>query len=1670
MKTKITLLLLFNFLCSSFYAQTPSGVALNWNSYTGCQLFGEVRGDRGKDPVLLDDIIDGHCISVCRESTITYTLSGNLAANPNTTWTVIGGTIVSQSNTNCVINWHGLGSGSLTLTTTSLTGVITKTICFEKVEIPSASFTIAPFTDPDKDIFGCSLQNIYFTNLSTTNGGSGLYSYYWDFGDGTTSTAFAPTHIYNADGTYTIKFVVTNSCGCSSIFGKTIKIGEKGFDISCPSVVCDGQTASYSLPFDGTAFCHNNYNWIVAGGNAVNQNDGSVDVTWNNIDASGFGTVTFDPRDCNLSCGQITTIRVPVIQTHGTILGNSTTCLNSQERYVLPQWPATIFTWSIVGNASGAIAQVIHTDQRNEVIIQPHVSGAIVLRCTYENTLLHCGGTAEFTINVINVMAINGPDNVCQNSTGNYNIPSGESSSWTLKNSLGTTVGSAANSNTFNFNFTTPGNYTLIIAGNSSCPSNTKMITVIPTPTAAPSIQGALFECPNSPYTYTVPGSNTGGLYNWQVTGGSFTGANTGNSVVIQFDNSATHTVSVVNQSQNPIQCNSATTAITVVKQPINASISAANFEICANTNATYTAIKFGSSPEDPFTDGDTYNWSIWNDTNTLAAPTLGSVTTGQGTNTINILWNNVTAVTTVTLRLVIQKCTITQTFTKTITIKPVAQIAITTPVTSICSGSPITFTVISTNAVTLDPSTQVTWNYGNGMSVVTTGLTSSTTYYNTSPNAIPRSVTATITNPNGCTGTAVSLVKVITILPAPNAAISITSGGNAFCPPTPITTVLTATGTAGATIQWFKAGSATVLGTGATLAVNNTTSMGYGSYYIIATNAAGCSTISNYVNIVQLCPSAPCTISPAQTVTNTSAIGCISPTTTTNCNCGTINLVGTATGSPSSDFWTIIGPNAANSWNNYTGSSIPPSPLTTPLEPGDYNIFHQAEYTCTNGQPALIPAFIKITVPYVANFTSTIQCSGTSNSYNIALINTSPFYEPVDTRTYTYYIGTSAAGPWTLVGNNINNPDYTINGQTPGNYYLRLVITGKLNGVAQTPCEKIKPLSIATNTMQYIYANPDPVKCHDTAVTFGLNGFSNPGDTYLWTFDGGAQNTLLIPQRVFTNSGTQAVSLQITNKYGCLKPLLTYNVTIPAKCFNGTVTSTTTPSSVCAGNSITLQYTPNSDNCGVPNAYTWMNGNLPLGFTTPTVPVSSEGFYWVKVSSSNLCTYETPNRISPVINPFPTLDTTAVPTYCRMVAIPVSITTNAPTIAWVLDGSAYTTFDNQSSIVIPANINLAPGTHSLVVTVTTLQGCSKTATITITIANSPPAPVISPTLISCDPYVIQLTATGSFGNYNWSNGASGSNTITVNNGGPYEVVVSAGGCSARSQIDVPKSPDDYLWVFPAGCFTGCSNSLGTLIGPSILPVRGWQWTVDQNSLASGTGAVPPQDLNQSGVYNLTLNTGFCTKTSTDLNYTLVDCPHCPLEVYIEKLESQDSPFCTVTMDIVVYNSSGNPLPITVSCPNNEVIVSANSFIAQPGGPNIFHVTVTPINGFNGGTLALFVIGFDTKSNQICNTPLLFNMPSCLPTGKMQNPSLKTDNILLIAPNPSKGVTSISFSHSIAPTITVYSLLGVELASYKATTTVGSWELNTTGLPSGVYVVVMKENNQVLMQQKLVVE
>ncbi len=59
---------------------------------------------------------------------------------------------------------------------------------------------------------GCAPLTVNFTNLST----NGL-TYLWDFGDGSTTTTFSPTHTFTAAGVYTVRLSAANSNACFKV-------------------------------------------------------------------------------------------------------------------------------------------------------------------------------------------------------------------------------------------------------------------------------------------------------------------------------------------------------------------------------------------------------------------------------------------------------------------------------------------------------------------------------------------------------------------------------------------------------------------------------------------------------------------------------------------------------------------------------------------------------------------------------------------------------------------------------------------------------------------------------------------------------------------------------------------------------------------------------------------------------------------------------------------------------------------------------------------------------------------------------------------------------------------------------------------------------------------------------------------------------------------------------------------------------------------------------------------------------------------------------------------------------------------------------------------------------------------------------------------------------------
>ncbi len=91
---------------------------------------------------------------------------------------------------------------------------------------------IQALTTPDASISLNNNEGCRPLTVQCVNSSSNATSYLWDFGDGTTSTAFAPSHTYTQNGIYYVKLTAMNSNGCSDVtLPYTVKVKGPGANI-----------------------------------------------------------------------------------------------------------------------------------------------------------------------------------------------------------------------------------------------------------------------------------------------------------------------------------------------------------------------------------------------------------------------------------------------------------------------------------------------------------------------------------------------------------------------------------------------------------------------------------------------------------------------------------------------------------------------------------------------------------------------------------------------------------------------------------------------------------------------------------------------------------------------------------------------------------------------------------------------------------------------------------------------------------------------------------------------------------------------------------------------------------------------------------------------------------------------------------------------------------------------------------------------------------------------------------------------------------------------------------------------------------------------------------------------------------------------------------------------
>ncbi|MGB3007993.1 MAG: hypothetical protein WBC06_15875, partial [Chitinophagaceae bacterium] len=332
---------------------------------------------------------------------------------------------------------------------------------------------------------------------------------------------------------------------------------------------------------------------------------------------------------CGGICGNAATLIVPVLWNNIPINGPDPVCVGSTTTYSLPAMPGTFYTWTVTGAGGGTIVGPnLNTPTINVQWSGP--PGNAIITCNYNNPYSGCSGSSTKPVKVRDKFVATGPSLVCSGTTGYYSVTGGGPANWTITPATGYTVaGAMTNVNGISVNWITAGTYTITAtpttatAANYCNPNSIINVVVKPTPVLN-NIVGPTNICPGSYYTYSVS-SNMPGTFSWTPSAGgtiiSPMGVNT-DSVIIQWIGAGPHSITV-SQTVNGCTGTKQLTPITNVP-PVTISGTAS---VCRDQAPPPTYTATGGLP------AGSYTWAI-------VPAAAGTIMSGQGTNTISVLWH----------------------------------------------------------------------------------------------------------------------------------------------------------------------------------------------------------------------------------------------------------------------------------------------------------------------------------------------------------------------------------------------------------------------------------------------------------------------------------------------------------------------------------------------------------------------------------------------------------------------------------------------------------------------------------------------------------------------------------------------------------------------------------------------------------------------------------------------------------------------------------------------------------------------------------------------------------------------------------------------------------------------------------------------------------------------
>lgn len=1110
--------------------------------------------------------------------------------------------------------------------------------------VPTPTFT---------NVYDCSTEMMLFKNATSVNCGK-ISAFFWDFGDGSTSTTQHPQHTYASAGTYTVKFKIFLPGGFEDSISRDVVISEE----SVAGFTADDECFGDSVHFVNTSTNATGYFW-----DFKDKTSSTLENPIHFFRVTGSYKVQLITTDGN-GCGDTTSKSVTVKVRPSVYFTTDDRCVNKDVPFFNGTLYAHSYSWAFGdGNSSTTTAtNFTHayssSGSFNAKLIAYNNNGC---RDSFYSTVdIHPNPSASFTVaDVCTGAALN----VNNTSTSNH------TNSWDMGN--GTTFSTSLPSGSYAYS--TAGTYTvsLAVASINGC-KDTASSTVVVYDT--PDVDfAATSVCSGDTTQFTnmsTGGSGTIG-YTWDFGDGS-TSSLMSPSHAYTTSGKYTVTLSVSGDGG----CTSTQTKVVeVYTQP---TVSVSTSDVCIGETSNFVATTTGAS---------TYKWSF-GDGNVSGAQSPNHVYASTGTYGVSLT--------------VMSANGCTSANSTSVEVYSLPSAGFTT--SNVCLGKATSFTNTSTaTSGTLTYS----WDFGDGLT------SSSTSPTHTYAKAGTYTVIL-VAHANGCSSTA---SKTVTVNGQPDALF--TTGDVCLGEPSQFANISN-----GATSYSWDFGD----GNSSSVYAPSHTYSSSGTYTVelTASSASGCSgTWSQKVSVSAL-PKADFSASD-------------------ECEGETVSFTNN---SSSGDYHWAFGDGAVSEATNPSHGYKNSGNYSVSLEVEDGN-------GCANSTTQTVTIF---DAPN-ASFTALSGCEGSGLQFT----NTT---SPATGNTYSWTFGDASSS------SSVANPSHTY--ASDGSYTVTLSVVNADN--------------CSDDYTQVVEVAPRPAvsftaadACERSATVFKNN--SDQGAN-VWAFGNGTTSRLTNPSHIYGSAGTYNVQLTVTNPQGCTNSA-TNNVTVNP---NPVAQFTATP--LCTGPNVSLTNNSTVSSGSIASSQ-WMYGDGSTG-TTNGHNYAQGGAYYIRlaVTSDKGCVSSRVSNVKVYDAPVAAFSTKDV--CLGEKSIFVNQSSFATSSSWTFGDGA------TSTLTSPTHTYGSANTYAVTLTASNPIGCTDMSTINVVVSANPVASFTAPDGCANAAMMFTNTSTGSNGSV-WTFGDGGTSTVnnashTYTSAGSKTVTltaVSAAGCvnKVTNTVTVNASP-----------------------------------------------------------------------------------------------------------------------------------------------------------------------------------------------------------------------------------------------------------------------------------------